>query len=61
MRAPSPPLIVTEGEREVLEALARAQSATHGEVTRAKALLAAAAGRANTAIAAELDVSPATV
>jgi hypothetical protein len=60
MRGASPALIVTDGERGVLEALARAQTATHGEVIRAKALLAAVERRANTAIAAELGVSPAT-
>ena len=52
---------MTDAEREVLEALARTQAATHGEVIRAKALLAAADGRANTAIAAEVGVSAATV
>ena len=52
---------MTDGEREVLGALSRAQTATHGEVSRARALLAAAEGRANTAIAAEVGVSPATV
>ena len=41
--------------------LARAQTATHGEVARAKVLLAAAEGTANTAIAARVGVSPATV
>jgi len=61
MRPPCPALLITDAEREVLEALARAQTATHGEVNRAKALLAAAEGMANTAIAAEVDVSPATV
>ena len=45
----------------MLGALSRAQTATHGEVSRARALLAAAEGRANTAIAAEVGVSPATV
>ena len=52
---------MTDGEREVLEALSRAQTATHGAVGRARALLAAADGRANTAIAAEVGVSPTTV
>jgi transposase len=54
-------LVITDAEREVLEALSRSQTATHGEVIRAKALLAAAEGMANTAIAAEVGVSPATV
>jgi transposase len=54
-------LVITGAEREVLEALARTQTATHGEVIRAKALLAAAEGMANTVIAVEVGVSPATV
>ena len=41
--------------------LARSQTAPHREVQRAKALLMAADGGANTRIAAELGVSPATV
>lgn len=61
IRAASPALLITEAEREVLEALARAQTATHGEVARARVLLAAAEGGANTAIAKEVGVSPATV
>ncbi len=61
MRPASPALVITDAEREVLEALSRSQTATHGEVIRAKALLAAAEGMANTAIAAEVGVSPATV
>jgi transposase len=61
MRAASPALVMTDAEREVLERWERSQSASHGEVQRAKALLAAADGEANTAIAARLGVSPATV
>jgi len=53
MRTPSPALVVTDSERAVLESLARAQTATHGEVSRARALLGAAEGRANTAMAAD--------
>ncbi len=45
----------------MLESLARSQSGAHREVVRAKALLMAAAGMANTAIAAALLVSPASV
>jgi DDE superfamily endonuclease/Homeodomain-like domain len=52
---------MTDAEREVLGVLSRAQTATHGEVSRARALLAAGEGRANTAIAVEVGVSPATV
>jgi transposase len=61
MRPATPALLITGAEREVLEALRRAQTASHGEVQRARALLAAADGEANTAIAARLGVSPATV
>jgi hypothetical protein len=61
MRAATPALVMTDAEREVLEALGRAQMATHGEVQRARALLGAADGEANTAIAARIGVSPATV
>jgi transposase len=44
-----------------LEKLAKSQTATHREVTRAKALLLAEDGVANTAIAWELGVSPSSV
>jgi transposase len=52
---------MSAGQREVLESLARSQSGAHREVVRAKALLMAADGMANTAIAASLSVSPASV
>jgi len=61
MRPASPPLEVPEGTREVLEALARSTTAPHREVVRAKALLLAAEGVANTAIGAQLGVSPTSV
>ena len=61
MRPATPPLVIDEGQREILEKLARSQTAAHREVTRAKALLLAAQGIANTAIAAQLSVSPASV
>ena len=56
-----PALEMSAGQREVLESLARSQSGAHREVVRAKALLMAADGVANTAIAASLSVSPASV
>jgi transposase len=56
-----PALRVSAGQRAVLESLARSQSAAHREVVRAKALLMAADGVANTAISASLSVSPASV
>jgi hypothetical protein len=61
MRAATPGLVMTDAEREVLEALGRAQLATHGEVRRARALFGVADGEANAAIARRLGVSPATV
>jgi len=61
MRQPVPALEMSTGQREVLESLARSQSGAHREVVRAKALLMAADGVANTAIAASLSVSPASV
>ena len=45
----------------MLESLARSQSGAHREVVRAKALLMAADGVANTAIGRSLSVSPASV
>jgi transposase len=61
MRPATPPLPMSEGQREVLERLARSRSSQHREVVTARALLAAADGRANTAIGRELGVSPTTV
>jgi transposase len=61
MRAATPALPVTDGQRQILEKLAVSQSAPHREVTRAKALLMAEQGLANTAIGAELGVSPSSV
>jgi len=61
MRPATAPLSMTDGQREILEKLAKSQTATHREVTRAKALLLAEDGVANTAIAWELGVSPSSV
>ena len=61
MRPATPPLEMDEGQREILEKLARSNTAPHREVTHAKALLLAAQGVANTAIASQLSVSPASV
>src|ERR1700750_66594 len=61
MRQPVPALEMSAGQREVLESLGRSQSGAHREVVRAKALLMAADGVANTAIARSLSVSPASV
>ena len=61
MRAPTPPLQVTDPQRGVLETLSRSQTAAHRDVQRAKALLMASDGFATTRIATEIGVSPATV
>jgi transposase len=52
---------MTEGQREILDKLAGSRTAAHREVLRAKALLLAGDGLANTAIAKKLGVSPASV
>jgi transposase len=61
MRPATAALSMTDAQREILEKLAKSQTATHRDVTRAKALLLAHEGVANTAIAWELGVSPASV
>ena len=61
MRAATPALPVTDEQRSVLEKLIRSRTAPHRDVLRARALLMAADGFANTRIASEIDVSPATV
>jgi transposase len=61
MRSPTAPLPLAAGLREVLEKLSRARSAKHHDVQRARALLLAADGVANTQIGAELGVSPTSV
>ncbi len=52
---------ITDGQRKVLDALSRSQTARHREVQRARALLLAADGVATTAIAERIGVSPTTV
>src|SRR3979490_2382887 len=61
MRKPVVALEISDGQRELLESLARSQSGAIREVVRAKALLMAANGAANTAVARALSVSPASV
>ncbi|MDR3654823.1 MAG: IS630 family transposase, partial [Mycobacterium sp.] len=46
MRRPAPALLVSAGQREVLESVSRSPSAPHREVVRARALLMAADGLA---------------
>jgi transposase len=61
MSAPAAALSLSDGERETLERLARAQSAPHRQVLRAKVLLLAADGVANNVIAEQVGVTPVTV
>lgn len=61
MRGPAPALELLPGQRESLEVIARSTAAKHREVVRARALLLAADGVANTLIAAELATTPKTV
>src|SRR5574340_1528538 len=61
MRSPTAPMPLAAGQREVLEKLPRARTARHHDVQRARALLLAADGVANTPIGAELGVSPTSV
>jgi transposase len=53
----APPLVLTDGQREELETLARSHSARHRSVVRAKALLLAADGVANYEIARRVGMS----
>ena len=52
---------MSEGQRVALEALARSQVAPHRQVQRAKALLMAGDGQANSHIAFDLEVTVTTV
>ncbi len=52
---------LTDSQREILETLSKSRTAAHREVQRARALLFAAEGLANTRIAERVGVSPATV
>jgi transposase len=61
MTKPAAALMVSEGQREVLEALSVSGTAPHREVQRASALLLAADGVANTQIASRVGVTPVTV
>jgi transposase len=61
MRPATAALTLSDGQREVLEGLARSRTAPHRQVIRAKALLLAAEGWANTATATFLNVSPSSV
>ncbi len=61
MRDAAPALELAPGQREALGVIARSSTAEHREVVRAKALLLAADGTANTTIASSLGTTPKTV
>jgi transposase len=61
MRPATPPMPITDGQREVLGKLARSQTAAQREVQRARVLLMAAEGEPNTRIATAAGVSATTV
>ena len=61
MRLATAPMSVTDSQREILDGLARSRVAAHRDVQRARALLLAADGVANTQIAVTVGVSPTTV
>jgi len=52
---------MTPAERETLETLSRSWTASHQQVLRAKVLLMAAEGEANTRIAEDVGVTPVAV
>ena len=61
MNKAAPPLVMSAGQREALTVLARSSTAAHREVQRAKVLLLAGAGVANSQIAVRVGVTPVTV
>jgi len=61
MRPATPPMPIADAQREVLDKLARSGVAPHRDVQRARALLLAGDGVANTQIAAAVEVSPTSV
>jgi transposase len=61
MRAATPALPMTDEQRSILEKLIRSRTAPHRDVLRARVLLMAADGFANTRIAAEVQVSATSV
>jgi transposase len=61
MRLPTAQLLVSDEQRSVLEKLIRSDTAPHRDVQRARVLLMASDGFANTRIAQEVGVAPMTV
>jgi transposase len=58
---PAAALVMSDGQRDALEVLARSRTAPHRQVQRAEALLLAAGGVANTRIATRVGVNASTV
>jgi len=54
-------MALTDSQHEILDNLSKSRTAPHREVQRARALLLAGQGVANTGIAAQVGVSPGTV
>lgn len=61
MRSATAAMSLTDSQRDVLDRLARSRVAAYGDVQRARALLLAGDGVANTQIAATVDASPTSV
>ena len=61
MRPPTPPLVISDEQREVLEKLSVSRTAAHRDVQRASVLLMAGRGMASTRIAAVAGLSATTV
>jgi len=61
MRLATPPLAISDSQREVLVELSRSRTAAHRQVQRGRALAMAADGQPNTRIAASVGVSATTV
>ncbi len=61
MNKAAAPLVMSAGQRESLRVLARSSTAAHRQVQRAKVLLMAGQGVANSQIAASVGVTPVTV
>lgn len=61
MMRPAAALVVSEGQREALEVIARAQSTPYRQVQRARVLLLAADGVANARIAEQAAITVTTV
>jgi transposase len=54
-------LVITDGQREALEVIAKSQTAPHRQVQRARTLLLAADGTANARIAVQVGITVTTV